>query len=249
MKFVVAVPARLESTRLPRKVLADIGGRPMLQRVLDEAGRARSIAEVVLCTDSTEVADHAHDWGYRVLMTSPACTSGSERIASVVDELQGDVIINVQGDQPFVDPDIVESMCTVFRDRNPTPAVVTPVYPLPPEKLANPDVVKVVIGARDQALYFSRAQVPYVRGVEPDQWQHHRVHWGHVGMYGYRADVLRGWPNLAPSPLENAEKLEQLRLLENGITIDTYEIVAHARNTLSVDSPTDLERARSLVNQ
>jgi len=229
-------------------VLADIGGHPMLRRVLDGVSKAPSLAEVVLCTDSAEVADHARGWGYRVLMTSPDCSSGSERIASVIDQLQGDVIINVQGDQPFVDPDIVESMCAVFRDRTPTPAVVTPVYPLPVEKLANPDVVKVVIGAQRKALYFSRASVPYVRGVATSEWQDHGVHWGHVGMYGYRSDVLREWPHLRPSLLENAEKLEQLRLLENGITIDTYEIVAHVRNTLSVDSPTDLERARNLVS-
>lgn len=248
LKFVVAVPARLESTRLPRKVLADIGGQPMLRRVLDEASKAPSLAEVVLCTDSVEVADHGRSWGYRVLMTSPDCSSGSERIASVIDQLQGDVVINVQGDQPFVDPNIVESMCAVFRDRTPTPAVVTPVYPLPTEKLANPDVVKVVVGSRSQALYFSRAQVPHVRGSQPGEWRDHGVHWGHVGMYGYRADVLHEWSHLAPSPLENAEKLEQLRLIENGITIDTYEIVANAQNTLSVDSPADLERARSLVN-
>ena len=248
LKFVVAVPARLESTRLPRKVLADIGGQPMLRRVLDGVSKAPSLSEVVLCTDSTEVADHARSWGYRVLMTSPECSSGSERIASVVDQLQGDVVINVQGDQPFVDPNIVESMCAVFRDRTPTPDVVTPVYSLPEEKLANPDVVKVVVGGQHRALYFSRAQVPHVRGVEPSQWQHLGVHWGHVGMYGYRSEILRQWSRLAPSRLENAEKLEQLRLLENGITIDTYEIVAHVRNTLSVDSPADLERARDLVN-
>jgi 3-deoxy-manno-octulosonate cytidylyltransferase (CMP-KDO synthetase) len=153
------------------------------------------------------------------------------------------------GHQPFVDPAVIESMCQVFRQRTPTPAVVTPVYPLPAEKIDNPDAVKVVVGANHQALYFSRAAVPFVRGKERAEWLASRVHWGHVGMYGYRRDVLQRWSSLNASPLEEAEKLEQLRLLENGITIDTYEIVAQPRNTLSVDSPADLETARRLVNQ
>jgi len=249
LKFVVAVPARLESTRLPRKVLADIGGVPMLRRVIEEAGRAPSISGVVLCTDSDEIAAHALGWGAKAIMTSPECTSGSERISSVIEHIDGDVIINVQGDQPFVDPDVIESMCEVFRQRTPTPAVVTPVYRLPAAKLQNPDAVKVVVAANWTALYFSRAAVPYVRGTDESEWSSAGVHWGHVGMYGYRRDVLQHWPTLRPSPLEEAEKLEQLRLLENGITIDTYEIVAQPRTTLSVDSPADLETARRLVNQ
>ena len=249
MKFAVAIPARLESTRLPRKVLADIGGVPMLQRVVTEASRATSVGEVVLCTDSDEVAAAARGWNVRAIMTSPTCTSGSERIASVIDQIDADVIINVQGDQPYVDPMIIDSMCAVFRDRTPMPSVVTPVYRLPAEKLDNPDAVKVVVSSDHRALYFSRAAVPYVRGREHHEWLTSGVHWGHVGMYGYRRNVLQRWSSLAPSPLEEAEKLEQLRLLENAITIDTYEIVANARNTLSVDSPADLETARRLVNQ
>ena len=249
MKFAVAIPARLESTRLPRKVLADIGGKAMLQRVIEESAKAPSVSQVVLCTDSDEVASHAHTWGTHVIMTSPQCSSGSERIASVIDHIDADVVINVQGDQPFVDPAVIESMCQVFRQRTPTPAVVTPVYPLPAEKIDNPDAVKVVVGANHQALYFSRAAVPFVRGKERAEWLASRVHWGHVGMYGYRRDVLQRWSSLNASLLEEAEKLEQLRLLENGITIDTYEIVAQPRNTLSVDSPADLETARRLVNQ
>ena len=230
-------------------MLADIGGKAMLQRVIEESAKAPSVSQVVLCTDSDEVASHAHTWGTRVIMTSPQCSSGSERIASVIDHIDADVVINVQGDQPFVDPAVIESMCQVFRQRTPTPAVVTPVYPLPAEKIDNPDAVKVVVGANHQALYFSRAAVPFVRGKERAEWLASRVHWGHVGMYGYRRDVLQRWSSLNASPLEEAEKLEQLRLLENGITIDTYEIVAQPRNTLSVDSPADLETARRLVNQ
>jgi len=228
-------------------VLADIGGKAMLQRVLEESAKAPSISAVVLCTDSDEVASQARTWGSRVIMTSPQCSSGSERIASVIAQIDADVVVNVQGDQPFVEPGIIESMCQVFRQRTPTPLVVTPVYRLPAEKVDNPDAVKVVVSTDHRALYFSRAAVPFVRGKERGEWLASGVHWGHVGMYGYQREVLQRWSSLSASPLEEAEKLEQLRLLENGITIDTYEIVAQPRNTLSVDSPADLETARSLV--
>lgn len=243
------MPARLESSRLPRKVLADIGGVAMLRRVLDGARLSRRVADVVLCTDSEEVAHEARSWGHHVVMTSPTCSSGSERIASVIDQLDAEVIINVQGDQPFVDSNIIDSMCDVFAQRSPTPDVVTPVYRLPAKKLPSPDVVKVVVSNDGRALYFSRSAIPHVRGADLDQWTSRGVHWGHVGMYGYQRSVLQRWNSLSPSALEDAEKLEQLRLLDNGISITTYEIVANSRNTLSVDSPADLDLARQLVNQ
>ena len=230
-------------------MLADIGGIPMLRRVLDGARMATSLADVVLCTDSDEIAKHARTWNVRVIMTSPDCASGSERIASVVDQIDADVIINVQGDQPFVNPRIIDSMCALFRDRVPTPDVVTPVYRLPKDKLANPDAVKVIVASDGRALYFSRAAVPFVRSSPAGDHATTQVHWGHVGMYGYRRQILQRWASLPASPLENAEKLEQLRLLEHGISIHTYEIVAEARNILSVDSPSDLEIARRLVTQ
>jgi 3-deoxy-manno-octulosonate cytidylyltransferase (CMP-KDO synthetase) len=156
-------------------------------------------------------------------------------------------VINVQGDQPFIDPSIIDQMCTVFEQRTPVPAVVTPIYRLPPEKLSNPDAVKVVVGSTPRALYFSRAAVPFVRGSNPEQWAAAHVHWGHVGIYGYRREILTEWSRLAPSPLEEAEKLEQLRLLDNGIIVETYEISPKSSDTLSVDSPADLERARHLL--
>lgn len=247
MKFVVAVPARLESTRLPRKVLADIGGVPMLRRVLERSACSRRVTEVVLCTDSEEVSSLASTWGFRVLLTSPECTSGSERIASVVTDLMADVIINVQGDQPFVDPGVIDSMCAVFEERTPTPAVVTPVYRLPMDKLDNPDVVKVVVGARQRALYFSRAAIPFVRGEDLSRWHERAVHWGHIGMYGYRHDVLCEWGRMTASALEDAEKLEQLRVLDHGIAIDTFEVESRPEHTLSVDSQLDLDNARALA--
>jgi 3-deoxy-manno-octulosonate cytidylyltransferase (CMP-KDO synthetase) len=257
MRFVVAVPARLESSRLPGKVMADIGGRPMLQRVLERCGRTRRAAAVVLCTDSEELRRSAEGWGFPVLMTSPACDSGSERLASVVEQLvelagrgaaQADpahtVVINVQGDQPFIDPAVIDAMAAEFERRQPVPEVLTPVYRMGEEKVHDPNVVKTLLAADGRALYFSRSALPHVRGAHPDEWHRHAPYWGHVGIYGYRADVLARWGHLPHSPLEHTEKLEQLRLLEAGIGIGTFAVEG---DFLSVDTAEQLEQARAIA--
>ena len=252
MRFVVAVPARLESSRLPGKVMADIGGRPMLRRVLERCRQARRPQAVVLCTDSDALIAAAADWGFTGLCTSPGCGSGSERIASVVErmvELAGapaeeTVILNVQGDQPFIDPAAIDAMAEEFDRRGPAAEVLTPVYRMGADKVHNPNVVKTLVSADGRALYFSRSAIPHVRGVDPAEWHAHVPYWGHVGIYGYRADVLSRWNELPHSPLEEIEKLEQLRLLEAGIGIGTFAVEGES---LSVDTPEQLEQARALA--
>ena len=255
-KSVVAVPARLQSSRLPNKVLADIGGKPMIQRVLERCREASSVDAVVLCTDSRQLQELAERLGFRVLMTSPDCSSGSERIASVADDLMvlawGDqtplaeqtAIINVQGDQPFIDPAVIEAMVLEFQSRDPVPAVVTPVYGLKPETVHNPNVVKTLLAHDGRALYFSRSAIPHVRDVDPKEWHQHTTFWGHVGMYGFRGDVLAAWNQLPASPLEDLERLEQLRLIEAGHTIATFEVEG---TSLSVDTNEQLEQARAIA--
>ncbi|MFN7818926.1 MAG: 3-deoxy-manno-octulosonate cytidylyltransferase [Cyanobacteriota bacterium] len=256
MRFVVAVPARLDSARLPGKVMADIGGRPMLERVLVRCALARRPAAVVLCTDSPSLVEAAESWGFPALLTSPECSSGSERLASALESivafaggeagspLSETVVLNVQGDQPFIDPAVIDAMAAEFERCSPVPEVLTPIYSLGPDKLHNPNVVKTLVSADGRALYFSRSALPHVRGVEPEQWHAHAPFWGHVGLYGYRADVLARWNSLPVSPLEHIEKLEQLRLLEAGIAIGTFEV---AGDFLSVDTPEQLEQARALA--
>jgi 3-deoxy-manno-octulosonate cytidylyltransferase (CMP-KDO synthetase) len=154
------------------------------------------------------------------------------------------VILNVQGDQPFIDPAVIDAMALEFERRHPTPEVLTPIYRLGPEALHNPNVVKTLVSADGRALYFSRSALPHVRGVDPDAWHAHAPFWGHVGLYGYRADVLARWSALPPSPLEHIEKLEQLRLLEAGIGIGTFAV---SGDFLSVDTASQLEQARALA--
>ena len=255
-KCVVAVPARLQSSRLPNKVLADIGGKPMIQRVLERCRESTAVDTVVLCTDSQELQQRAAAWGFPVLMTAESCSSGSDRIASVADALMalawGDTtpaaeqtaVINVQGDQPFIDPHVIDAMAAEFRRLDPVPAVVTPVYGLKPETVHNPNVVKTLLSHDGRALYFSRSAIPHVRDVDPSEWHCHTTYWGHVGMYGFRGDVLAGWNRLPASPLEDLERLEQLRLIEAGLTIATFEVRG---TSLSVDTAEQLEQARSMV--
>ena len=255
MRFVVAVPARLESSRLPGKVMADIGGRPMLRRVLERCALARRPAAVVLCADSSSLIEAAAAWGFPALLTPADCSSGSDRLASalpaILDFAGGEgeavraetVILNVQGDQPFIDPAVIDAMAAEF-ERTPVPEVLTPIYRLAAEKVHNPNVVKTLVSVDGRALYFSRSALPHVRGVEPEAWHAHAPFWGHVGVYGYRAEVLARWPALPLSPLEHLEKLEQLRLLEAGIGIGTFEV---AGDFLSVDTPEQLEQARALA--
>ena len=264
-RAVVAVPARLASSRLPDKVLADIGGQPMIQRVLERCALARGPSAVVLCTDSEHLHDLALGWGYPVLMTSEACSSGSERIASVADQLvalawgeradswdaaqrldrlRSTSVINVQGDQPFLDSAVVTQMAAEFERRDPVPAVVTPVYRLASSSLHNPAVVKTLLAHDGRALYFSRSAIPHVRDVDPAEWHRHASYWGHVGMYGFRGDVLASWNQLPVSPLEDLERLEQLRLIEAGHTIATFPVEG---TSLSVDTPEQLEEARQLA--
>ena len=215
-QVVVAVPARLESARLPGKLLAEIAGKPMLQHVLERCQQARGVAAVLVCTDSEQVRHLAQAWGVSVLMTSPDCSSGSERLASVVAELE-------------------------LLQR---PPLLTPVYPLAADKIHDPNVVKVLRARDGRAITFSRSALPHLRGVPPQQWGEHTTYWGHVGLYGYRADVLAGWAALPTSPLEDLEKLEQLRLIDAGIPLLTYEV---DQDCLSVDTPEQLEQARALA--
>ncbi|WP_087069348.1 3-deoxy-manno-octulosonate cytidylyltransferase [Cyanobium sp. NIES-981] len=250
-RVVVAVPARLASSRLPGKVLADIAGRPMLQHVVERCRLARGVDALVVCTDSPEVAAAAGGWGVQVLITPASCSSGSERLAAVIPALleagggaaDQTLVINVQGDQPLLDPAIIEAMVERFAALG-RPAVLTPVYALPAGKVHDPNVVKVLLAADGRAITFSRSALPHVRDLAPELWTTRTTYWGHVGLYGYRGDVLAGWHSLPHSSLEDLEKLEQLRLIDAGVPITTFVVEG---DSLSVDTPEQLEQARRLV--
>lgn len=243
MNVSVVIPARLASTRLPRKVLADLGGKPVLQHVWERVARMRKATEILVATDSEEVARAVAGWGGQFVMTSPECRSGTERIASIMDGLKGQFILNVQGDEPFIDPALLDAIVERFAATGGD--VVTPVYAIRDFKtLINPAVVKVVRGVDGRAWYFSRSPIPHIRGLPVEEWPARGQHYGHLGVYGYARAKLAVYAALPESPLECIEALEQLRFLEAGWRIQTVETDYHA---VAIDTPEDLVRARTLL--
>lgn len=243
MKTIAVIPGRLSSSRLPRKVLADINGYPLIWHVWHRVLQTNNIDQVWITTDSEEVKVVAEAFGAQVLMTSPDCQSGTERIASVVDLLDADLILNVQGDEPLVDPLMLDSLVETWLI---SPCdLITPVYPIQTvTELESPNVVKVVRSSTGRAIYFSRTPIPYLRDFPFDYWLDNNQFWGHIGVYGYRREVLLNYHKLPKSQLEDLERLEQLRFLDAGYQILTVE-TGYRPN--SVDVAEDLERVRKIL--
>ena len=224
------IPARLQSTRLPRKVLREIAGRPLIVRVYEAAKRSRDLAEVLVATDAQEVVDACARFRVPTVMTSPDHPSGTDRVWEVAQTRAADVYVNIQGDEPLITPSHIARLVAPFRDR-PDTQVSTLKIRLLPEEADNPNVNKVVSAADGRALYFSKYPIPYDRdgrGV---------VRFKHIGLYAYRRAALEAFHRLPPSPLEQTERLEQLRFLEHGIPI---VVVETDEPTIGVDTEADL---------
>ncbi|MGB7264077.1 MAG: 3-deoxy-manno-octulosonate cytidylyltransferase [Terracidiphilus sp.] len=227
------IPARLASTRMARKVLRPVAGRPMVEWVWRAAQASGLMNPVVVATDADDVAEACRARAIPVVMTSPACPSGSDRVREVARQIDADIFVNIQGDEPTLTPDFFPPLLELF-DR-PEVEVSTLAVHCPPHEFTNPNAVKVVTALDGRALYFSRATIPFDR--DQVEFTGYRKH---LGIYAYRKATLERFAALPPSPLEKLERLEQLRLLENGI--DIY--VADApRDTIGVDTEEDLARA------
>lgn len=243
MSAIAVIPARLKSTRFPRKVLADIYGYPMLWHVYQGVLNAKRIQDVWVLSDSEEVVDSALTWGAKALLTSEDCESGTDRIASVLNHLEADIIINVQGDEPLISGEVIDQLVLAMEGR--VEDLATPVYRISTiEELLNPNVVKVVRGKTGAAIYFSRSPIPHVRGVEEIGWLEHGQFWGHAGVYAYRKQTLVDFPHLPVGTLEDMEKLEQLRFLEAGKTILAVDIEYRPQ---AVDVPDDLDVVKAIM--
>lgn len=238
MRTLAVIPARYASTRLPGKPLLDICGKPMIQHVCEAVGRATLVDEVLVATDDARIARAVSNFGGRAVMTSPDCASGTDRLVELARSEQADIYLNVQGDEPLLRPADVDKLITALRD-NPHMAAATPCYSISYEQALDPNLVKVVRNEAGQALYFSRAPIPFDRDGERQV-----RYWGHVGMYAYRPAALAVFAAHAPGELERAEKLEQLRLLQHGIGIQMVELSPCAPG---VDTEKDLERVRALL--
>ena len=243
LHVVAIVPARYESTRLPGKPLALIDGKPMIQHVYERTHGVALVDRVLVATDDTRIADAVRGFGGDVVMTRSDHPSGTDRIAEVATSLDADVIVNVQGDLPFLDAAMVDAAVALMRADTALPmaTVKTPIRDA--AEMRNANVVKVVTDRDGYALYFSRSPLPYWRDAA-DRPADGVLGYKHIGLYAYRRDFLLTFARLAPTPLERAEKLEQLRALEWGFRIKVAETRAVG---IEVDTPHDLERARALA--
>jgi 3-deoxy-manno-octulosonate cytidylyltransferase (CMP-KDO synthetase) len=252
MAFTVVIPARLHSTRLPGKVLAPIAGKPMVVHVAERA-RQSGARRVLVATDHPDVARAVEGHGFEALITAAAHATGTDRIAEVVERLglaPGEIVVNVQGDEPLVEPGLVRAVAELLAE-TPEAAMATACHPIrDAAEFFSPHVVKVVLDHAGFARYFSRAPVPWARDAFeasmrelPQGLPCHR----HIGVYAYRAEFLRIYPKLAQSPLERFEALEQLRALWHGYSIAVA--VRHDAPLPGVDTPEDLERIRAVFDQ
>lgn len=240
------IPARYASSRFPGKPLADINGKYMVQRVFEQASKA--LQHVVVATDDKRIYDAVLSFGGKVVMTSDKHLSGTDRCAEAVQNYeraynqQVDVVINIQGDEPFIAEKQINLLASLFEKSE--VQIATLIKPIDNEQtLFNPNKPKVVVDKNGRALLFSRQTIPHIRGCEPSEWLHKFPFYQHIGMYGYRKDVLLEITKLEKSSLESAESLEQLRWLENGYTIQTATTTDEG---LSVDTPDDLEQILKL---
>jgi 3-deoxy-manno-octulosonate cytidylyltransferase (CMP-KDO synthetase) len=243
VKILGIIPARYASTRFPGKPLHPIAGKPLLQRVVDQCRKAASLAEVIVATDDERIAACARQF-CRVEMTRADHPSGSDRIAEVAAACPCDAVVNVQGDEPLMDPAVIDAVAGALAQHDMSTAA-TPIRDL--AEFDNPNVVKVVVGARGRALYFSRRTIPFLRDAASRPAAEQLAAFPflkHLGIYGYRRDILLQLVRSPVSPLENAEKLEQLRALENGIGIGVVQV---DYESIGVDVPADVARVEALL--
>lgn len=238
MKVIGVIPARYDSTRFPGKPLVDIGGMTMIQRVYNQVNHASSLSEVVVATDDQRIYDHVKSFAGNVVMTSRDHQSGTDRCAEVIQNISGfDTVINIQGDEPFIDPQQIDLLVSCFSDQD--VQIATLIRKITEfADLENVNKPKVVLNARNEAIYFSRQPIPYFRGKEMKKWLNDAEYFNHIGIYGYRANVLKELTELPISNLERIESLEQLRWIDNGYKIKTA-ISSHVND--AIDTPEDLD--------
>ncbi len=238
------IPARYASTRFPAKPLVDIGGKSMIQRVYEQAKKSTYLSKVVVATDHPEIYNHVKGFEGDVCMTREDHISGTDRCyeALTLQSESYEYVINIQGDEPFIQPDQIDLLAAVLTGKTEIATLIKAIDQT--EQLFNPNLVKAVIGKNCEALYFSRSPIPYLRNIKESDWIAHHTFFKHIGMYAYRADILTELTKLHPSTLEKAESLEQLRWLENG-----FEILAVETSTESfgIDTPEDLVKAKEYL--
>ncbi len=240
MKVIGIIPARFGSTRLPGKPLKDLCGKSVLQRVYENALLAKSLDDVIVACDDERIFNEVSRFGGKAVRTAVSHPNGSSRAAEVVKDLDADFVINIQGDEPFVSPDIIDELADLLLS-NKELYCATLCTKVDPDEYENPNVVKVVRDLKGDALYFSRSLIPYPRNDIGNSV------FEHIGMYGYSKEFLITYAGLSETPLSEIESLEQLKVLEHGFSMRVYE-TKYTYNALSIDTIEDLEKARELIS-
>jgi 3-deoxy-manno-octulosonate cytidylyltransferase (CMP-KDO synthetase) len=248
LQFAGIIPARYASSRFPGKPLAMIGNKPMVQRVYDQA--AKILKQVWVATDDRRIFDVVSEFGGKVIMTSPDHLSGTDRCAEAATKISAesgnkiDVVINIQGDEPFIKPEQISLLMECFSDENVELATLVRKVD-PGEDIFNPNQPKVILNLKGDAIYFSRAAIPFLRDEEKSAWSKNHIYYKHIGLYAYRTETLKKITRLSRSSLEISESLEQNRWLENGYRIRT---AITEWESIGIDTPDDLERAKTLLS-
>ena len=240
----IVIPAREKSTRLPNKLLIEVKGKPIIRWTVENCLKIKNVDNIVIATDSKKIMNSLKDLDIDIFLTPENIKSGSDRIAYVLKNIDDENIINVQGDEPLINPKDIERLADVLKNEE----VITLAYPIYKEEdFFNPNIVKVVLDKNNYALYFSRSPIPYPRDVKfKDLSKNYKIY-KHIGIYGYKKDVLYNFSkNLKHSPLEEIEKLEQLRFLYNGYKI---KVIEAEKETIGIDTNEDLEKFKQLLNQ
>ncbi len=240
MNIIGIIPSRYNSTRFPGKPLVDIAGKSMIQRVYEQTQKVRSFSKIIVATDDVRIEEHVKSFGGDVMMTSAEHQSGTDRCGEVVRKLKEnyDVVVNIQGDEPFIQPEQLEKLIATFDDVN-TQIATLAIKLKNSEDIFNPNIVKVVFSVSRNALYFSRNPIPFNRNSEKQNWNTTTNYYKHLGIYAFRSDILRKINTLQQSTLEKAESLEQLRWLENEFKI---KLVETDIDTIGIDTSEDLEK-------
>jgi 3-deoxy-manno-octulosonate cytidylyltransferase (CMP-KDO synthetase) len=242
-KIVVVIPARYASTRLPGKPLVPLCGKPMIQHVYERAKRAQTVHEVLVATDDQRIIDTVQSFGGTSRMTRADHRTGTERIAEVAAHESGDIFVNVQGDEPLIDPLCIDSAIAALLEDPPAQIATVATAIRHAADVMDPNVVKTVLDFDENALYFSRAPIPWIRDT---QHKLHVKYWKHLGLYVFQRDALLEYPTLPQGELEKIEQLEQLRWLENGYRIRVAEV---PHDSVSVDVPEDVPRVEKLLKE
>lgn len=243
MKVVAVIPARYGSTRFPGKALAPIAGKAMVQHVYERARAAKQVSRAVIATDDERILQAAVAFNGDAMMTRTEHRSGTERVAEVAAHVEADVYLNVQGDEPLIEPAAIDALVAAMAEDESVKVATLCVPIAEPSDIMDPNVVKVVVDFQGDALYFSRAPVPWVRDSKQVVESQHKKH---LGLYGFRREALLEFPTLPPGELEKLEQLEQLRLLENGYKI---RVVETEYNSVGVDVPEDVARVEELLGK